>query len=631
MAVAQENRRQKPVFAREENAEPVRPAALPAQPALPATADVEVLASHCDVRVENASKWTTRQMVKYKVLDYGGKKTHGEIKRDFNPVWENVKLEYARVTRKDGVVRKIQPQEINTLDAAWVASAPRYPSARTLVVSLPGVETGAVVEYAIRTEVKDQPMFSCEHAFSSPDAVKETEFSYDLPEHLNPQLVFDFPKEGHLTDVVAGGRRKLSFKWRDIQPQAAEDEAPPSWVDAPDFAMSTGNWASYAHSVEQAVAPKLANQPASVAKAAELAAAFTDPMAKLTAIRDFVARQVRQVDVGFTAFPLASAFSPADVTLKDGYGHDADRAILLHTMLKAAGFDSELALASSSVREPTLIKRSLEVPDRGAFDELVCRVKHPVTGEWLPLDLLSQYARVGTTWLDQQPGYGLDGKPFTWEALADLKDREENRFVLNIDSDGAALITCTEFHHGPAHEAFAAKYREMTPEERMRDFQGLVSEIDQNATPVGDLVTDFTYPGKLEYTVRVPRYAVKDGSLLYFDIPGMPKEWVPGESNTRQRPLLIASETRSSFMWTITVPGGFKPVIQPESYLWNGPANLGSARFSTDFAEKDGKAQLRCALDVNLHPALVPASRYPELLELNRHFSHAAARRVLLR
>ena len=55
-------------------------------------------------------------------------------------------------------------------------------------------------------------------------------------------------------------------------------------------------------------------------------------------------------------------------------------------LLKAAGFDSQLALAATETREATLQQRGLAIPENGYFGSLVCRVKHPVTGEWLPLD-----------------------------------------------------------------------------------------------------------------------------------------------------------------------------------------------------------------------------------------------------
>ena len=630
-AKLQTNARQQPVFSRRSTGPAPRLRAAPGPVPAPATADVEILSSHVDVRVENTSTWSTRQEITKKILTYGGKKSNSELKLNFNPVWESVTIEYAQVTQNDGTVRKIQPQEMNILDADWVASAPRYPGAKTLVVSLPGVEVGSVVAYAIKTTAKDQPMFHAAHAFASRDAIVDTEFSYDLPAQLDPHLVMDFPKAGHFTEVVQDARRKLSFHWHNIKPQAAENLAPPDWVDAPGFAMSTGNWREYATAVGARLAPLLDKQPASVAKAKELVAGQAEPLARLGAIRDFVARQIRATAPGFSEFPLAVAFSPADVTLKDGYGHSADRAILLHVLLKAAGFDSELALAATATREPTLQDRGLSIPQNGYFDSLVCRVKQPLSGEWLALDALSQYAPLGATALDQQPGYTLDGKAFTWSAPAAMKDHNDVEMELVFDAEGTALITLTKRHYGTAQQEFAANYREMTPEERKREFQGLVSEIAQNASAQGDLVTDFTYPGTLKYTVKAPHYGVKCATGLYFDLPGVPPQWVATDSNNRQRALLVTADSRSHVGWTVTAPAGLTPVIEPQSLNWDGPAKVGTIKFAGAAQQADGKTRLTYSLDLDTRPALIPAANYPDLLDINLRFGHAAARRVLLR
>ncbi len=631
VAKLQANVRQQPLFSHHRPApEPRRAAATPPTPP-PVTADVEILSSHCDLLVENSSTWSSRQEVIKKILTYGGKKSNSELKFNFNPVWESVTIEYAQVTQNDGTVRKIQPQEMNLLDADWVASAPRYPGAKTLVVSLPGVEVGSTIAYAIKTTAKDQPMFHAAYAFASRDAIKDTEISYDMPAQLDPHLVIDFPKDGHFTEVVDDKRRKFSFHWKDIKPQAAENLTPPDWVDAPNFAMSTGNWSDYATSIGSRLKPLLENQPASIAKAKELANGHSEPLAKLTAIRDFVARQIRATAPGFSNFPLAVAFSPADVTLKDGYGHSADRAVLLHVMLKAVGLDCELDLATTATREPALQQRGLRIPENGYFDSLVCRVKHPLTGEWLPLDALSQYAPLGVTGLDQQPGYTLDGKAFTWSAPAAMKDGHDVQVALEFDSEGSAVITLTNRLHGTAHLEFSAKYHEMTPEERKRDFQGLVSAISQNASAQGDLITDFSYPGTLKYTVKANHYASKIASGLYFDLPGMPQQWVATDSNTRQRALLVAEDNRSHIVWQVSAPSGLKPVIQPESLNWDGPAKFGSIKFTAGAQQIDGTTRFTYTLDQDTQPALIPAANYSDLLDINLRFGHAAARRVLLR
>ena len=620
MAKLQINTRQQPVFARKAATDP--------SPA--ASADVEIIDSRHAMVMEDASHWSTRQEVKKKILTYGGKKSNSELKFDFNPAWESVELEYAQVTQKDDTVRKIKPEEMNTFDAAWVASAPRYPGAKTLVVSLPGVEIGALVEYAVKRRIKDQPMFSSSYAVASNDAVKHVEFSYDFPESINPTLVTDLPPNENLSKETKNGRRRIRFHWNDIKPQIRENATPPPWVDAPDFAMSTGVWSDYAIQVGKKITPLTGKQNATAAKAAELVAGKSSPAEKITAIRDFVARQIRPTAPGFTSLPLDLAFTAADTTLVDGYGHSADRAILLFTLLKSAGFESELALAANGTNEASLRKRNLDIPSNGYFGSLVCRVKQPGTDTWVPLDLTSQYAPLGATYHDGPPGLPLDGQSFTWSAPADRKDHDDARIELEFDTEGTALIRFSKRFHGTAHADFVEKYSEMTPEERKRHFQALVSDIAQNAVAQGDLETNFDYPGTLRYSLKVEHYGVKTAKGFYFDLPAVPQQLVSANSSHRERALLIDGENISNCEWIITAPGGLKPVIQPESLDWNGPGNFGNVRFQSNAAQEKGKTMLHYKLDLHTGPVIVPTGNYKDLLEINRRFNQGSARRVLL-
>ena len=620
MANMEINARQQPVFARKSSVTPPPPP----------TADVELISSQYALRMDSPTSWTTHQVVKEKILTVAGKKSASELQFDFNPLWQTVEIESAQVTQKDGTVRKIQPQEMNTLDAEWVASAPRYAGGKTLVVSLPGVEVGSIIEYSVKQTAKDQPIFSKGYTFSSTESVKNVELSYDLPADIKPRIEMDFPTDGHMTDLTKDGRRKITFIWNDISPRTREASAPPSWMDAPDFVMTTSTWPEYAKAVGQQIAPLCMNQAASIAKANELIAGKTTPMEKITAIRDFVALQIRMEGPGFTDLPLSAAFSSADVTLKDGYGHWSDRSILLYSMLKGAGFEPELDLASWGTKEPTMQKRSFAFPSSGYFAGIVCRVKQPQTGEWLPLDDLSQYAPLGATSLGGQPGYTMDGKPFVWAEPSGLENFGETEIALDFDAQGTALIAVTSRYHGTDHEGFVRQQTEMTPEERSRYFQSLVSGIAQNAKPEGELVTTFTYPGTMKYAVKVERFGVKNAGGLYFDLPSVPQQIMPTDADRRERGLLFAGEAKSRIVWKVTAPAGLVPVIAPENLDWRGPGNLGTVKFTAEPNTSTDATRLTYSLDVDLAPAVIPVGNYSSLLDLNRRFSHPSARRVLL-
>jgi transglutaminase-like putative cysteine protease len=620
MARFEADARQQPVFAR----------TSATTPPPPPSADVEVVRSATTVHVDAPGAWTTRQEVKEKVLTVAGKKANSELHIDFNPKWETVAMEYARVTQKDGTVRELKPEEVNIIDAGWVAAAPRYPAAKTMAVSLPGVEVGSTIEYAMKRTTKGEPILSGSYAFASNERVDDVEFSYDLPADMHLALEKDFPSQGHLTDVTKDGRRLIDISWHGIEPRAREGNAPPAWTDAPDFVMSSTTWPDYARAVGEAVKPAIEHQDAAASKGRELAEGKATPAEKITAIRDFVARQVRQAGPDATDLPIEAAYTPADVTLKDGYGHMGDRSILLCAMLRGAGFDADVALAAWDTKEPTIRRRHLDFPSNGYLRGPICRVKHPETGEWLPLDAFSQYAPLGATSLDGEPGYAFDGTAFTWAAPKGLERMQEMDTALAIEPDGTATITVTQRHRGLGHASFVQHFTEMTPEERSRTMQALVSGIAQGAKPVGDLVTDFAYPGTLRYTVKVPHFAVPNAGGMYFDLPSVPMQVLPTDAEHRERALFVGGEQRYRLNWTVSAPAGLVPVMQPESLDWKGPGSLGSLRFISEVEPARDATRLVYALDADLSPAIVPTGNYAALLELNRRFRHPAARRVLL-
>src|SRR5208282_1147345 len=114
----------------------------------------------------------------------------------------------------------------------------------------------------------------------------------------------------------------------------------------------------------------------------------------LQAIRDFVAKSIRFAGPSFTTLPL-SELSAADTTLTDGYGHAADRAILLHAMLRAAGFQPEFVLASGLPPIAGITNVAFSFPLPSAFQEPLVRVE--LDGQAYYLNDTDQYARLGST------------------------------------------------------------------------------------------------------------------------------------------------------------------------------------------------------------------------------------------
>ncbi len=618
-----------------------RPAAAEKAPAI--TADMQIMSRKFTVRLEDAHRWTVREEVKKKVLTYAGKKENSELKLDYNPAWSTVELESATVTQKDGTVKKVEPQEINTLDAGWVASAPRYPAAKTMVVSLPGVEAGSLIEYAVKHTYDKHPLFSWATAFASSDRVDDLVVTFDWPSDFKPKLRADFA--GHVATEAKDGRRFTSYHWQNLEPVPREISAPPYFIEFPDVIVSAGDWTEYARAVAKAIEPCLAAHgkarkasgpsafPTIAAKAKQLTANLTDPVAKITAIRDFVAKQIRRAGPGFIQPPLETAFTPADVVLKDGYGHNGDRAIVLYALLKAAGFQPEIVLASRDANGiPEFDERDREFPRASTFESLVVRLQAP-TPELQPyvlFDNSSQYAALGATDLDEKAGLQLDGTLITFHAPENRRDLREDDVEMKVLDDGTAEITVTRRYNGNAYEGFVQQYKEMTAEELKRHHQELVSSISQNAKPLGDLAIDYQYPGTRRVRVSVEHYATRTGDTLYFDLPEMPRSIFYVDSDRRTRAYLESGRQDFIVNYHIETPSGLKPLIQPKALDWKGPGTLGTFRITAESRSEPTGTLLDYSLTAHLRPALIPTGSYAQLLDLNRRLTHPSARRILL-
>ena len=144
------------------------------------------------------------------------------------------------------------------------------------------------------------------------------------------------------------------------------------------------------------------------AKAADLAQQLTSGAKTraeaVKAIRDFIIKSIRLAGPSFTDLPL-SELSAADTTLADGYGHMADRAILFHAMLTAAGFQPEFVLASDLPPIKSIANVAKKFPLPQNFETPLVRIS--VDGEPCYLNDTDQYAQLGTTAHDGRLGIVL--------------------------------------------------------------------------------------------------------------------------------------------------------------------------------------------------------------------------------
>jgi len=514
------------------------------------------------------------------------------------------------------------------MDADWVGSAPRYPVGQVRVATLPGVEVGSVIRTVTVRSQTNAPFFWLEHHFGSTDPVNEQSLEVVAPNTL--ALHPSVEHGDHVQQQIVSNATTTCYRWSATSLPATppEDQLPPWRAFRASVLLSSGNWRDYANAVQSAFERAMTDQTSSVARAQQLTHGLHGDMAQLRAVRDYVAEAVREDGPDYFELPL-SCLTPSDQTLADGYGHAADKSLLLTALLRARGFNARPILVGDDRHAISADFDPLwHSPQPHFFGDVL--VKVALTNQTLYLGDTDQYAEPGATYHEKYHVLNDDG---TYSLVDTAKKTSiENAWTLDLSSNGTARITLETRYFGTACGEFRKLYAEMPPEQRRRHFQELVSGISQSARPVGEPVTDLTaYPGRRVVTVDVPRYAVREGQTLTLLLPGAAVTPIPLRADQRISPLLISSLLHD--VWSCRVllpPETIQTPVLPPAGTWQLPASLGTVTCSTEI-KPGARTSLVFHRDTQLGAAMIAPDLYPALLEMNRRMTHPGMKTVVIR
>jgi transglutaminase-like putative cysteine protease len=576
-------------------------------------------------RLIDENTWEQHRYEKVDILTYAGKKEYAEIIINYNPAWEEVEITQADVILADGTRKQIRAEEINEMDAEWVASAPRYPAEKIIVANLPSVDVGTTLEYAYTIRAHNQPGFSMQHTLNAHYPIETQEIQVELPENLELAMrsTFAQPKE-----EIKNKIKYLSWH-ADAQPRVAREEALPAWhTFNPYLRLSTLNWESYASTLFTAIKKASQDQPETAAFARQIVATCRTDREAIDQLHTWVARNIRRAGPSITDLPL-QAITPADQTLLDRYGNQSDRMILLATMLDAVDIPFEYLLSSNNSLITEEIEPYITLPSPSLFDQLVLKIGI----EDLPIYLsgASQYAQIGTSYFDHQQALNLDQKCLETLTLAEqYQDQVLYHQHLNIDTDGTLRLEATNTLHGMRFELLHQFYDEMTPELRRRNQQNLLQLIAENAKAQKEVETQFDhYPGYISYEATAERYAVLDGEYLYVNIPQLFDDLFNFRATERTLPFSYDALTDETHRIHIELPKEYEPVYMPSSYLWHAPKACGSITIDVLYEPQSNRIEITAS--AQLKPTWFDAASFPDFVRTQQALAHPNRHMLLLK
>jgi len=561
------------------------------------------------ISIESPNSCTISTKVKKKILTYAGVKHNSEIKFRYNPAWQKVSVKSVVIINPDGKKFELNKTETNIMDQGWIGGAPRYPAGKIMVVSLPGVQIGSLIEYELVIESSKQPFISNIILFQDNSPIINKEVSLVYPEKMQLKIS---KTAGALSVSSSKKDGKIIQTWQTANVVALKPEikTPPAWMFAPKVSFSNGSWKTYSAELKKYLEKAGENQKNTEALTEKLISGKL-PLDAMKAIRDYVATEIRAAGPGLSAFPL-SCISNADKTLADAYGNSSDRAVLLYTMLKKAGFKPEFLAVANIPAVPQALAELNAYPDND-FSTVLVKVDHK--GKSYFFNDTSQYAQLGTCSNEGNVALCLNSAKLeiikTQENMTNHIDME---YSLKLIADGSTLISATKIYYGDSFESNNRLFSEISPEERKQHFQKTVSELAQSAIPITKFESNFkTYPGKVHYAVKIPDYVVKDGKYLYFKLPfNYLKHLIRTGMETRTNPYFQNAYERIRIKYFVELPDNVeKIVIQPENFSIKYPQNGGTIDIST---KEISSKRLEITYDINLKPCLVPADEYSFLV-----------------
>ena len=251
----------------------IPPAVASAEPAVPEyESNTRVLDDRKEVDLIDAHDFVYKVSYSEQILAYAGKVKEAEVKVDFDPACDRVKLTRGVVISASGARQEISPGEIHVMDAGWDASAKRYTGGKVLVANLPGVEIGSTIEVAYEIAVRDKPFLSGFESFRLSDRLDRKIFVLTAPENLVIQKRVGGPAGAVVEkEEVTKGRRTIQWQAEGIDPLPSESSLPPAWVYEPSVAYFVGDPAADLKALEDA----MVKRSSAGARAAETARKLT--------------------------------------------------------------------------------------------------------------------------------------------------------------------------------------------------------------------------------------------------------------------------------------------------------------------------------------------------------------------
>ena len=505
-----------------------------------AGSDAVVLLDSTGVRFKDSGSgsFDIHQVIKVQTTE--GALRHRVLKYDYDPLTAQAVFKDVKVYKADGTVRNI---DLSTVCDYAAPARAIYWGARQIMVEVGALEPGDIIDYRIGKKgftyaLLTSPSFDEEDRFIPPmkgnfyDIVPfwvtyptvSKIYTLDGPRDKEVQYEF-YQGECHSSVRVDGDRKFMSFSVSDARPFGRE----PNMVDLFDVApklmlSSTPKWEdkSVWFSGVNEDYGSFEPTPEVEKKVAEILKGVTDEQRKIWLLTHWVADYMRYSGISMgegEGYTLHNA----KMNFTDRCGVCKDKASLLITMLRVAGFEAHPAMTMAGSR--------IESIPADHFNHCVVVVKLS-NGVYTPLDpTWVPFTRENWSSAEQQQNY-LPGLPEGSPLMLTPVSAPENHYLrlyvkTTLDKEGNLVGEYTVTAEGQSDASVRSPFTKSYVANWQKAMENEILSIDPEAKMLSvnygknpDYYLDA--PIKITAKFSVPSYAVKtsDGALLYKPVSG---------------------------------------------------------------------------------------------------------------
>lgn len=597
-------------------------------------ANCEILKKSLHINLEDHNRWKETHTFSKKILNYAGMKEESNLEISYIDGVEKVDVS-AEVISPQGKKFILSANEINRMDRQFSAGAPRYRKRKLAVISFPGVTIGSIINCKVVIERNDQKFFYTEMLTSGNTPVKYSELIVEHPAKMALKISPVPEKINHSSTM--GGKRIIrrcileNAPRRAVEPGEPDDDLfiPALKISSGDYDLFYRQIVRHAEAKAREVSPEIAGlakkiaatapdiHPAGMGAEGE-ARCGKEEMRRLSiayALENYINKHIREVPLPLSGM-LFSEYSLPQTTLRDTYGNNVDRAILLASMLKVLGIKYEFAVIASTPAYPEKLDMLRLYPEN-IFSRLLIFL--PETGSYLndsglytPHGVIRNH---GAVELDKNGKLSALRPPGN-ETGTDI------RCTVDLASDLSAVVTLEYSYTGRNLEKIRERFARFTPPLKKQYFEKLAAGISPQAKIIHSAVTA---DNEIVLKLQIPQFARRTGKFVSFPIPEYDRilKAAALPAKERQFPYAVNKGESAGLELAVTVPANYT-LFPPKGIEFFALEGVSWQKY---FLRSGDKYLFEMRLNMNRE--ILSPDEFSQLLKLNKNLNQINMKNIL--